>query len=171
MKHNYALSYKRVLLRPLEEKDIEELRVLRNKNQQYFNSTAEITPEQQKAWFKRYLEKDDDCMFAVELVSKPGVFIGAVAFYDINWEAGTAEGGRTVIDKERAPEKGIGVELSATCLQIAYGQMGLKETYCYVHKDNERAIKMNQHTGYQIVGERGNEWRMTLPADKVILLD
>ena len=52
MKHNYSLAYRRVFLRPLEEKDIEELRVLRNKNQQYFNNTAQITPEQQKMSFE-----------------------------------------------------------------------------------------------------------------------
>lgn len=160
MKHNYSITYKRVHLRPLEEKDIEELRLLRNKLQVYFNSTAQISPEQQKAWYDRYLTKDDDVMFAVELVEKPGVFIGAVATYDIDWENGVGTGGRTVVDKEKAPEKGIGTELAFAHGSITFGAMGLKKLCCTVHKDNTIAIKMNYRTGNKIVGEIGDEYQM-----------
>lgn len=168
MRHNYTFTYKRILLRPLTELDIEPLRILRNKNLQYFNNATPITPEQQKAWFARYLEKEDDCMFAAELVEKPGEFIGAIAFYDIDWKAGTAEAGRTIVDKEKAPEKGIGIEVSYTLLLNGFSQMGLKESRCYVHKDNERAIKMDEHIGHSIVGERGNEWHMIVTPETLI---
>ena len=170
MKHNFTGIYKRVLLRPLEEKDIEELRVLRNKLQKYFNSTDYITPEQQKAWYEKYLTKDDDVMFAVELIDKPGMFIGAVATYDIDWENGTGIGGRTVVDKERAPEKGIGTELAFAHSKICFGPMGLKKIGCTVHKDNAIAIKMNLRTGNKIVGEVGDEYIMEVTKEESMLL-
>jgi len=171
LKHNYTYTYKRVHLRPLEERDIEELRILRNKNQQYFNNTAQITPEQQKAWFEKYLAREDDCMFAIELASKPGEFIGAVAFYNIDWEAGITEAGRTIIDKEKVTEKGIGSEMALTHAYIAYNLMGLKEIRLTVHKDNERAIRMNRRTGCEITGECGDEFCMVGVKERFVLPD
>lgn len=170
MKHNFKGSYKRVLLRPLEERDIEEMRVLRNKLRQYFNTQDEITPEQQKAWYEKYLTKEDDVMFAAELVEKPGVFIGAVGSYDIDWETGVSTGGRTVIDKEKAPEKGIGTEMGRAHAKIVFTQMGLKKSLCSVHKDNAIALKMNFRNGNKIIGESETEYFLELTKEDAMPL-
>ena len=170
MKHNYTYAYKRVFLRPLEEKDIEELRVLRNKNRQFFDTATEITPERQKAWFDRYLEKENDYMLALELVSNPGEFVGAIAIYNIDWEAGTAEVGRTVIDKEKAPERGLGTELSIAAWLLTFS-LGIKEGRGYMHKNNAAAIKMNERVGCQIIGEHADSWDLRITPDTLNLSD
>lgn len=162
MKHSYTQTFRRVLLRPLEERDIEELRVLRNKNQQYFNNTAQITPEQQKVWYEKYLTKEDDYMFAAELVDNPGVFIGSSAIYNIDWETGTLETGRLIIDKENNPEKGIGAEVGCAHSLIAFAQMELKRIVGDVRKDNPRALKMNLNLGYTVIGETEDHWILQL---------
>ena len=127
MRHHYHLQHGRIILRPLEERDIEELRVLRNKNLEFFFDSVEITSEAQRAWYERYLQKEDDVMFAVERSDKPGEFIGAIAIYNINPQTGIAECGRTVLDKEKAPLKGIGTETTAAACHVAFSQMGVKK--------------------------------------------
>lgn len=37
MKHNYLFPFKRIILKPLEEIDIESLRIVRNKERQFFS--------------------------------------------------------------------------------------------------------------------------------------
>ena len=111
MKHQYEYVNKRIILKPLEAEDIENLRNLRNRNKQFFATQAEITKEGQENWYCNYLQKDNDIMFKVVLKEKPEQFIGAVAVYDIDWVEKTCEFGRIVIDKELVQEKGIGTEI------------------------------------------------------------
>lgn len=54
MNHEYECFFQRVQLKPLEQKDIELLRELRNQNCKYFLSQGEITEEEQKNWYQRY---------------------------------------------------------------------------------------------------------------------
>ena len=117
MKHNHVFEYGRIILMPLEKADIEELRILRNSQKQFFISRHEIDSGAQEQWYEKYLKNPEDIMFKVVKKEKPEEFIGAIALYDIDWENMTSECGRTVIDKLKAPEKGIGMEATkAVCL-------------------------------------------------------
>lgn len=169
MLHSYTFQHNSVVLRPLEEKDIEELRVLRNKNQEFFLNSLQITPEQQKGWFRHYLEKDDDVMFAVELAEKPGEFIGAIAIYNIDRNTGTAECGRTVIDKEKAPIKGIGTEVTASVCHVAFSQMGIRKIVGEILKSNERIMKVDKRAGFVVVGENDACWLIEMTPETIRL--
>lgn len=57
-------------LRYIEERDLELLRVWKNKNKKRFFHQNEISPKQQKEWFLGFIERPDDYMFMVELVCK-----------------------------------------------------------------------------------------------------
>ena len=56
MQHDYTILSKRIFLRPIEEADIENLRVLRNSKRQFFLGSDEITPEMQnlEAYMKSF---------------------------------------------------------------------------------------------------------------------
>ena len=167
MRHNYHFQHGRISLRPLEERDIEELRVLRNKNQEFFFQSSQISEEQQKEWFQRYLAKNDDVMFAVELVERPGEFIGAIAIYDIDPNSGIAECGRTVLDKDKAPIKGIGTEVTAAACYVAFSQMGVKKIVAQILKSNERILKVDTRAGFVVVGEEGENWCIEMTPDTI----
>lgn len=153
MKHSFEYEYGRIILKSLEEADIEELRVLRNKESQYFLSEVEILPEQQKQWYKKYQLKTNDIMFKVVKKSNSEEFVGAIAVYDIDEKKHTAEVGRTVIDKIKAPEKGIGMEATKAVCKFAFEKLGIKKIVASVLKTNERILKVDTRVGFTIVGE------------------
>lgn len=167
MRHHYHLQHGRIILRPLEERDIEELRVLRNKNLEFFFDSVEITSEAQRAWYERYLQKEDDVMFAVERSDKPGEFIGAIAIYNINPQTGIAECGRTVLDKEKAPLKGIGTETTAAACHVAFSQMGVKKIVAEILKSNERILTVDTRAGFVVTGENGENWCIEMTPETI----
>lgn len=167
MRHSYQFRYQRVFLRPLEQRDIEELRVLRNKNRFCFNTTNYISAEQQRLWFQNYLRRETDVMFSVETVGNPGVFTGAIALYNIDLPAGRAEFGRTVLDKERVPEKGIGTEAVIAVCRIAFEQLGISEVTAEVLKSNPRALKAYEKAGCRTTGENDESWYLAITPDTI----
>lgn len=153
MKHLYKYEYERIMLLPLEESDIEELRILRNQERQFFSTTGIITQENQKKWYESYLKKKNDIMFKVVKKDAPDCFVGAIAVYDISDDLATAEVGRTVIDKNKAPEKGIGMEATKAVCKFAFDVLHVKKIVAEVLKTNERIIKVDQRAGFYITGE------------------
>lgn len=157
MQHSYEFSYKRIILKPLREEDIEMLRILRNKEKQYFLSTEDISPEQQRSWYSNYLNKNDDIMFKVVKKEEPDEFIGAIAVYAIDNKKKTAEVGRTVIDKKKAPEKGIGMDATKAVCKFAFDILNIKKIVAEVLKSNKRIIKVDTRAGFVIVGDKDEE--------------
>lgn len=153
MKHQYEYKNKRIMLKPLEASDIEDLRNLRNRNKQFFATQTEITKEGQEKWYRNYLQKDNDIMFKVVLSEKPEQFIGAVAVYDIDREAKTCEFGRIVIDKELVSEKGIGTETVEGICQFAFSELRMQKIKAEVLKENARAIAVYKKVGFVVVYE------------------
>lgn len=162
MKHQYEYANKRIVLKPLEAKDIEDLRNLRNRNKKFFATKAEITKEGQKDWYQSYLQKDNDIMFKVVLGEKPEQFIGAVAVYDIDRKARTCEFGRIVIDKEKTDEKGIGTETVEGICRFAFLELNMKKIKAEVLKENARAIAVYKKTGFKVTKETENMYTMVL---------
>ncbi len=153
MKHSYVFEFENIILKPLEWKDIEPLRVLRNREREYFMSQDEITPIAQEKWFEAYLQNNDDIMFKIVKKEEPDNFIGAIALYDIDWENKISECGRTVIDKELVKEKGIGgVATKAVCL-FGFEILKLRKIVGEVLKSNLRILKVDMRAGFYVTGE------------------
>lgn len=143
MKHNYQYDGVELLLRPLEEKDIESLRLLRNRpeNRIWFFGSDVISAEAQKAWYERYLSKENDYMFSVFLSEEPDTFIGAVALYGYDPETDSYEVGRLLLDSKNIPVRGMGAKLIACVCSLAgeiWGNIGLRAE---VFNDNERSLR------------------------------
>lgn len=153
MNHTYRYEYGRIVLLPLEESDIENLRQLRNSLRQYFLSSNTIEKKSQAMWYEAYLKKDNDIMFKIVKATDETEFIGAIAVYDIDLEKGVAEVGRTVVDKVKAPEKGIGMEATKAVCKFSFDVLGIKKIVAEVLKSNERIIKVDQRAGFYITGE------------------
>ena len=153
MKHSYSFEYLRVVLKPLEYEDIEKLRVLRNKESKYFLNSQQISSDEQQKWYERYLAKTDDIMFKVEKATNPGEFIGTIAVYDINWNEKIAECGRLIIDKEIAPDKGIGADTIKAICKFCFDNLKLKKVIAVVLKSNTRILKIDQRVGFKVIGD------------------
>lgn len=56
----------RLHLRSAAEADLEDLRLWKNDQREYFFHKSEITPEQQRSWFTSFQDRPYDFMFMVE---------------------------------------------------------------------------------------------------------
>ncbi len=56
-------------LRSIEKRDIEDLRIWKNSNRSSFFYKQEITPDAQIEWYQRYIHREDDYIFIVEVLN------------------------------------------------------------------------------------------------------
>ena len=98
-------------------------------------------------------------MFAVARADVSDVFIGTIAVYNIDMEASTAEFGRLMVDKEKAPEKGIGFDVIRALLQIVFQNLQIQTLLAVVKKDNDRAYRLYQKIGFKFLrkDDAGND--------------
>ena len=139
-----------IVLKSLEQKNIEDLRILRNKkeNRKCFIYQNEITKEEQEKWYKNYLKKENDIMFSAFIngvLEKP---IGYAALYDIDKNSKKCEFGRIIVDKSRVSKKGIGYQITKCLCEIGFEKLGLEMIYLEVFSDNIPAIKTYLKAGF-----------------------
>lgn len=157
MKHNHRYEYGRIILSPLEAEDIEELRIIRNKERSFFQTKEEISADSQKKWYESYLKKDDDIMFKISHRDAPDDFIGAIAVYDIDWINKTAEVGRTVLDKSKNSEPGLGQDATKGICLFTFTVLGIDKIVASILKSNERILKVDTRTGFYITGDYSDD--------------
>jgi len=131
MKHTYSVRLGELQLRPLEEADLENVRLLRNRNRQWFVYSGEITQERQKTWYQQYLLQDGDYMFSAFYRN---IWIGAAALYDT--ADGQTEFGRLLVDRVAAGRGGLGTEITKAICQIGFEQLSIKTICLEVYTDN-----------------------------------
>lgn len=151
MIHEYGIDLNRILLRPLTWEDIESLRILRNREKDFFLDNSEISEEQQKKWYGKYLLREDDIMFTIKQKSAPLIFCGAIALYGIDRAKGVCEIGRTLVDKERCPDKGIGLEATCGACRFAFEVLEIRKIQTQILKTNIRSMKLHQRAGFYVV--------------------
>lgn len=170
MKHDYIFEFARIVLKPLDHEDIQNLRVLRNKERQFFSSQFMISEEKQEEWYKNYLSKSDDIMFKVVKKEALEDFVGAIAVYDIDYKQSIAEVGRTLIDKERCMAKGIGLDATRAVCKFAFDVLNIKKILGIALKTNERILKVDQRAGFVISGDYdANTYALEMTVDTIRL--
>ena len=160
MKHAYTFPFEQLILKPLEEADIEQLRLLRNREKQFFITQAEIDGPSQKRWYESYLNKAGDIMFKLVRATEPDQFIGAIALYDISLENHSAEFGRLIGDKELVLEKGVGLQAVKAICGFGFEVLKLETIVCEVLKSNTRAFRVYLKAGFRTIEEGENCYRM-----------
>lgn len=151
MIHKIEYEFNQIKLNSLKEENIEDLRLLRNKdeNRKCFIFCNKISKQDQQKWFESYKNKPDDYMFYVSTTKKPYEFIGSVALYNIDTNKKSAEFGRIIIDKDKINEKGIGYDTTIATCQVAFNILNLELVYLEVFEDNIRAIKTYEKSGFK----------------------
>ena len=168
MKHTLTLTTEHLLLAPLEEGQIEDLRLLRNRpeNRVWFFDSAEISPEQQKAWFASQQVVEGDYMFAVFSKQNPDIFLGAVALYHFNREENSFEVGRLLLDAKKVPERGLGKELIFAACRIGFELLHARHLYAEVFAENERSLSCFTENGFALAGKKKLHERSVLVVEK-----
>lgn len=147
LEHQFFVEKNHLLLRPLLIDDIESMRLLRNRNRNYFLFSEQITVEEQNTWYKSYQNKEKDYMFSIFYKQ---FWIGAVAIYDV--KDGHGEFGRLMIDSSREGCKGLGVRVTKMISEIAFLEMNLHVLDLEVYCDNVAAQITYLKAGFLPVG-------------------
>lgn len=154
MRYELSATYENVMLRSLEEGEIEFLRQWRNdpRNTTFLRKLPHITKEMQEEWYSEYL-KDETCYtFAIMEKEVIGGVVGSVCLYDIDKEKRQCEWGRFMIGSEQAHGKGIGLKALLLCLHIGFKFFEMERIYASVHEHNLPARKVDDRAGFVIFG-------------------
>lgn len=117
---------------------------MRNASRECFLDSDVIYPEQQKKWFERYLNKDDDYMFAIE----DGGVVGFFALYNNDDRKNAYEFGRFLIDRS-ASGRGLGKLTLAIASAIGFAALNADAIKLEVLKCNERALHVYEDVGFE----------------------
>lgn len=147
-----------IYIRELEERDIEFLRLLRNKekNRKNFIYQKEISYEEQLRWYDTYRNNPNDYMYSV-LSEKDDNLIGFAAIYNVANNIG--EFGRLIVDKTRYTSPGLGKYILNHLIDIAREKLGLQRLKLEVFKDNIAAMKVYKFCGFHEYGESTSNGR------------
>lgn len=159
-----AIEGARVRLRPLTQDDLRQTLAWRNRdeNRRWFLHADPLTWEQHERWFRGYIERDDDFVFIIEDAGAADRAIGQVALYRLDWGAGTAEFGRLLIGGPEGRGRGLGREATEALVAFGFENWGLQRIDLEVLKDNDRAIQIYRHLGFEEARGPEGPLRMTL---------
>lgn len=152
MKPMWCAKYKHVMIRPIEQDDIEKLRIWRNNESisTYLNPLPEITKEMQEKWYQDYVNDSNIITYAIVECDELNKMVGSVALYDFN--GNTAHVGKTVIGDMDARGKNMGFWGEALALYIGFHELGITRYITEVHEENIACQKMVQKLGFDKVG-------------------
>ena len=147
-----------VVLRLMEESDLQTILAWRNRDEArvWFKNSGKIAFEAHLAWYKSYLQKEDDFFFLVEANGKP---VGQCGIYDI--DNGSAEIGRFLVAPEMAGNGFIG-RSCAEIIRFSTGFLNLSYLFLEVMEENARAIRLYEHHGFIEESRSGDLIRMGL---------
>jgi diamine N-acetyltransferase len=135
-----------VRLRLIEEADLETTLLWRNRDEVrvWFKTSMPLTWEQHYGWFQRYLSKDDDFLFVIEVAGK---LVGQASVYGIDWATGRAEVGRFLAATE-CGGKGYIDQACAELILICADTLALEYIFLEVLENNTRAVRLYMHNGF-----------------------
>lgn len=148
MIHNYTSEYKNVLLKPLTESDIENLRLWRNdsNNSKYLRQIPFITSDMQKKWFENYLVNKDEICFSINEIEELNRVVGSLSLYD--FDGRQAEFGKILIGDSEAHGKSIGFNSIKAVLKIAFEELKLDKVVLHVYDENVVARHIYEKAGF-----------------------
>ena len=120
-----------------------------------------ISPEQHRAWFEQYTDRDDDFVFVIyeiETLKRP---VGQVSLYHIDWAACCAEFGRLMISETAASRFGLARLATARLVEEALTAWGLREVYLECIASNVPALAVHDACGFRQAEQLGVTLRMT----------
>jgi RimJ/RimL family protein N-acetyltransferase len=139
-----------VVLRPVEERDLDLLACWRNDpdNRQFFFSTALIYPDGQKKWFDALIADRSRVLFIIE--NREGKPVGMIGLGKIDARNQECEGGPIVVAKEER-QHGYAEEAIELLLKYAFEELNMNRFYCYCYPFN-RVVELMKMFGFKEEG-------------------
>ena len=145
------LNGPRVILRPLERRDLERSRAWVNDpdNAALLLRVLPVSEIEQERWFENLCTRPDRHVWSVEV---DGQHIGNVGLYKIDLIHRRAEAW-TLLGEPGWRGKGLGRESMGLLLDYGFNGLGLNKIYLHVDRENAIAQNMYKKLGLIIEGE------------------
>jgi RimJ/RimL family protein N-acetyltransferase len=142
---------KRVLLRPVEERDLQVIVQWRNhpENRRFFFSPLLINPGAQKKWYEDLLADRSRIVFMVD--TPDGQTVGMMGLDRIDWRNQEAEFGMFLFDPENRGNM-YAEEAGALLFDYAFEELNLHRLYAIVYAFNEGVLTMAEVAGFRREG-------------------
>ncbi len=140
----------RIVLRALEERDVEQLRLWRNHPELigYHCSDIPVSQISQARWYENCASNPKQILFIIE--DEENNRIGYTLIKNLDHKNRNAEIGLHL--DPSAQGKGYGKEAFQTLIQYCFNELNLHRLYLEVFDFNERAIKLYETLGFQTDG-------------------
>lgn len=142
---------KRVILRPVEERDLPLLARWRNdpENRRFFFSPFLINPGGQKKWYEELLADRNRMILMIDTVE--GKTVGMIGLDKIDWRNQEAENGIFLLDPEERG-KGYAEEAGMLMIEYAFNELNLHRLYAVIYDFNRGVIEMAKLFGFKQEG-------------------
>lgn len=152
------LASDRLLLRPIEMKDLKKLNQWKNDESVYQNLGGGFMPisiDIQEKWMDNLMDTTgNNKRFMIDTVQ--GESIGMIGLYDIKWIHRTCELGIFIGDDEYRG-RGYGREAYLLLEKFAYQYLNMRKIKALVVADNTSALKMYNYLGFNQAGKLVDE--------------
>lgn len=160
--------YEDIAFRPVEERDIEAIRRLRNEHSTFSQLTDArmIAPDEQKRWYDGLAGKVDRAFFSVVKVDRDashpvlteGRLIGLIRCSEIDSVNRSICVGADVAPDLRG--QGYGTKIFRALLRYLFHDLGFHRIWLLVLETNEIARRLYQNVGFLMEGrKRESIWR------------
>lgn len=148
-----VLRSEKVILRPIEEDDTDNIVKWRNNKEvsEKFIYREAFTRESQILWMNGKVKTGEVVQFIIHSV-EDDIDIGSIYIRDIDMSKKEAEYG-IFIGEDVSRGKGLGVESIRLMIKYAFDGLQLDRIILRVYKDNIPSIKSNEKAGFKIVSE------------------
>lgn len=142
---------KRVILRPVEERDLLLLARWRNdpENRRFFFSPFLINPGGQKKWYEELLADRNRLILMIDMVE--GKTVGMIGLDKIDWRNQEAESGIFLLDPAERGQ-GYAEEAGMLMIEYAFNELNLHRLYAVIYDFNRGVIEMAKLFGFKQEG-------------------
>lgn len=150
------LEGKRIKLRLLEPKDLEEIVAWRNSDQAYdaFFTHTLLNLDKQTRWYEDQLNDPSQFNFAI-VHSETGLTIGMISLYHIDPICKRCEWGRVMIGNKNYLDSGYAREAIEVVLEYAFEYLGMHRVQCTAMATNKKVVQLYDSIGFR----REGVWR------------
>ena len=143
------LKTERILLRAIEEKDLNLMAQWRSNPDvyEYFYEYCPISLKQQTIWYDNQLKNPNEMNFVIS--AHDGNAIGTVSIYNIDRRNRKAEWGRLIIGDASKRDAGIGFDAVKLIQEYSFAHLNLHKLYCDALSSNDRAKALYVKLGFR----------------------
>jgi len=144
---------KKVILRPIEEEDLEMLRELTNDpdfEKMIVGWSFPVSKKDQEAWFSNAKNGLDRLRYAIETEEDGAV--GMIGLRDIDWKNGTATGLGMRIARKEIRTRGLATDAWMTLMRYAFNELRLNRVNGSALAYNKASLRVCEKVGFKVEG-------------------